>query len=464
MPDGEYVHAGVARNGHLRLHDLDPGVPVEVIVVPRSKRGEKGDPESGVRAMVAPLGDRAQPPDVQNFSGAAIRDSVILQWSAVEDRRVKGYQIRSGARWTGGRIIADCVQGTVWTSPLWWYGSERFMVKAITRSGIQSDLEAVFSVTTNAADFLVRETSQQDPSWSGAFAGMSISGTYLGGTSIAGSYTSTPIVAAAGTTRYRLLLSIDTDIAGVPLTLDKCGFRLDSAYSLRHTLDQLAGDAWEGTENNDLRTLSDQRFAFDSLYAVCGDLRGPFDFPASVAWTVEVRYSVDGGTSWGAWARFVPSVQTCNAAQARVSYVAPSALLSPRIRSMTLRLVDGNVVLSDRPIGAGFDGDVNPIVDNTAIEVIVDYSFHVEALRIAAEPAGNATVWIRWRTFDEEYDGAGFVPIHPIPPALSGSGSLEDLTLSGWTRDFAGPGVMQFEVTGVATIRRLNASLTISRR
>ncbi len=335
-------HVATSRDGHA-LVDAPPGQIYEVAVVPRNRAGGRGALADGARTLVWSRGRRTQPSNVASLTGQVVQGIVVLQWAAVTDDDLAGYEIKAGPRWTGGLPIARGIVGTVYVAPVDWIGSRTFRIKAVNRAGIVSDTDATVVVTVASSAFARYASRNEHTGWAGTKTTMAVSGAYLRlstGTGLAGSYQSRKF-SPASLADWRIFVSLECDIEDVTLYGGRAQVGATSPYALRRM--GTAAD-WEGSENNELGAADSALFWGDDFYAQNGGAGATtiFDFQRNgVGFVVEYRTSTDGGGSWSAWTAYQAGVvANCNAVQARVSVSTVHAELVPRLRTLSIATVD----------------------------------------------------------------------------------------------------------------------------
>lgn len=81
---------------------------------------------------------KSQPPsDVQNASIDIEDRNLIIQWDAISDADVAGYEVRKGLSWNTSTFVAY-VDTTSWSRPADVTGSHKWLIKAVDTSGLYS--------------------------------------------------------------------------------------------------------------------------------------------------------------------------------------------------------------------------------------------------------------------------------------------------------------------------------------
>lgn len=96
-------------------------------------------------AAVLPV--KVEPPDVAELLAVQNGEQVYLQWPAVSDPDIVGYEIREGNGFDSGSLIATGVTDIKCLVPVSTETTRRYHIKAINRAGHRSRLEASAGVT-----------------------------------------------------------------------------------------------------------------------------------------------------------------------------------------------------------------------------------------------------------------------------------------------------------------------------
>jgi len=92
------------------------------------------------------IGKTEKPSNVTNFAVTIADPGVVFSWDAISDVDVASYEIRSGATWAGGEVIAQ--SRAIGTSLEYLdAGSYTFKIKAVDTSGNYSTTEATTTLT-----------------------------------------------------------------------------------------------------------------------------------------------------------------------------------------------------------------------------------------------------------------------------------------------------------------------------
>lgn len=107
-------------------------------------------PELGKQEQVYIRGKEAPPSDVQNFYALQSGGNIVLRWDHIPDIDLWGYEIREGLNWQEGKIIANNIQGNVYSYVPNKSGDHRFLIKA-------KDNSEIYSVNATSYDITVLE-------------------------------------------------------------------------------------------------------------------------------------------------------------------------------------------------------------------------------------------------------------------------------------------------------------------
>lgn len=114
---------------------------------------------------VTPLSDDSAPALPDTPTGvAAAQDgaNVSLQWDAATDGVTATYELRIGASWEDGTLVAADVSGASYSWPWWSSGAQTFHVKGVDRFGRVSAAAASATLTVEAlGDHVTTGTSDQ---------------------------------------------------------------------------------------------------------------------------------------------------------------------------------------------------------------------------------------------------------------------------------------------------------------
>ncbi len=88
-----------------------------------------------------------EPADVTGFGAAQNGANALLNWDKSPDSDVVGYEIREGAQFDGGTLVATGITGTLHQAPVDTETTRRYHIKAINRSGHYSLNAATATVT-----------------------------------------------------------------------------------------------------------------------------------------------------------------------------------------------------------------------------------------------------------------------------------------------------------------------------
>lgn len=91
----------------------------------------------------------AVPPteDVSSFTASTQYDRIVLSWTGNPAADFDHYEIRYGASWAAGTVVAQQIKATAVKLIPDFVGSRRYMIKAINTSKVESVTEAVANIT-----------------------------------------------------------------------------------------------------------------------------------------------------------------------------------------------------------------------------------------------------------------------------------------------------------------------------
>ena len=95
------------------------------------------------------FGKTLPPGDVENFTATRDYASVLLEWDAVTDLDVAGYDIRQGMDWETGVVVTESFNGTSFTAYLEDTSDTTYLIRAI-------DVIGLYSVNTSRVDTVAR--------------------------------------------------------------------------------------------------------------------------------------------------------------------------------------------------------------------------------------------------------------------------------------------------------------------
>jgi len=136
--------------GYVNFHhftDVKDGVNYDVRIRSVNSIGYASDWVYSYNHLV--VGKTAAPSNVTGFAHTITDDGIKLTWTAITDLDRNEYEIRSGASWAAGTVIAriKASDGTAFTYQYRTAGSITLRIKAIDTSGIYSAADASLSVT-----------------------------------------------------------------------------------------------------------------------------------------------------------------------------------------------------------------------------------------------------------------------------------------------------------------------------
>lgn len=124
---------------------------VFVKVVSVSKSGLRADFNQAPYSDILIMGKTIKPSDITNFTAIQQGNRVVLNWTPVTDRDIGSYEIREGASWGTGLLIARGVTDIPWLWMLFGVGTYNLMIKAVDRTGNYSETEASDSIVITSA-------------------------------------------------------------------------------------------------------------------------------------------------------------------------------------------------------------------------------------------------------------------------------------------------------------------------
>lgn len=106
-----------------------------VRVVSVTSTGREGSLTSAPSSSISIVGKSAPPSDVTSFIVTQDRDRLTMGWSLVSDVDVLGYEIRLGADWLSGSVVAFVQGNTYITTDILVGASQSYWIKAVDTSG-----------------------------------------------------------------------------------------------------------------------------------------------------------------------------------------------------------------------------------------------------------------------------------------------------------------------------------------
>ncbi len=107
------------------------------------------------------IGKSCPPADVKGFNVSQNGDEIVLSWSANVDIDLLGYEIRMGDTWEASTVIEKCWQGVEKRLPIFLFGNQEYLIKAIDSSGNPS-LNASSATLTIACANLIEDKGNYD--------------------------------------------------------------------------------------------------------------------------------------------------------------------------------------------------------------------------------------------------------------------------------------------------------------
>ena len=268
----------------------------EVAITPISSTGQRRAPASVTVYSITIVQNATVPDNVSDFRAEFI-NPVQLEWGAVTNTNLLGYEIREGANWESGVVLAQTLNSTRFsyepphsTIAL----TLTYQIKAINSSGIYSDTAAQTSVIVLPLPErnVVINTSEQT-AWLGTKTNMSLSGDSLAisGTALTGSY-ETPV--------------------------KDCGGILRSFVSVNVT----------GATTDPNATWLNSSFTWESTFGTARTWEGPVNIQSPTAISVKWRAAdTTGALSSAAYTDFLPSHQSFRYAQFKLEATRTDLLL-----------------------------------------------------------------------------------------------------------------------------------------
>lgn len=178
LDDTAWEFVGEGSGGLCQVHDFERDVVIEVSVVPVSPSGNSRAPEFGTKARVAVKGRTVQPGSPTALVAENGESGVSLRWAAPDDVDLDCYKIKIGDNWAGGILVATvpaCQTYCVLNQAHYASGSQVFLVKAVSKYGVESDVAASvdFEFDVRSSE---RAATIEDASWKGTATDFSVSG------------------------------------------------------------------------------------------------------------------------------------------------------------------------------------------------------------------------------------------------------------------------------------------------
>jgi hypothetical protein len=117
--------------------------------------------------------------------------------------------------------------------------------------------------------------------------------------------------------------------------------------------------------------------------------------------------------------------------------------------------------LQTRAITFAIDGGGSAITTSAKADQYVPYNAVISAVTLVADQSGSVQLDIKKCAFGG-FPGSLTSIVASAAPTLSSAQTNRDTTLSGWTTSIAAGDVLEWSVTSVSTIQRLNAVLTVT--
>ena len=111
------------------------------------------------------IGKSYPPADVKGFNVSQNGDEIVLSWSANIDIDLLGYEIRMGDTWGAATVIEKCWQGVEKRLPIFLFGNQEYLIKAIDSSGNSSLNAASATLTIDSANLIEDKGSYDLDDW-----------------------------------------------------------------------------------------------------------------------------------------------------------------------------------------------------------------------------------------------------------------------------------------------------------
>lgn len=263
---------GSTKSGHFAiLNNLGIDMTYEVAVASVSIYNTHKTADSAPSDTITINGQAVRPDDVSNLNLVRVGDSIYLTWDEVTNEDLSGYEIRVGASWGTGLLIATNITENRFSTTNFAPGLQTFMVKAINEARLYSLNASLYIVTVDPRinDNVVLTRNEEDEGYPGTKTDMTVNGDgdlELDAGELTGSYI-TP--------------SIDI------------GDKLDSRVHLD----------FEAYQIDKVLIWSAATYAWNSVWATTRTIAGTGE-STEVTQVIQVAFS-DNGSDWTDWATFV---------------------------------------------------------------------------------------------------------------------------------------------------------------
>ena len=153
--DGNWDELGRTEATEYTVEGLHPERSYDFAAAPVLADGGLAPQADWETVQVAPLAGEGAPALPAVPTGFAVaQDGANLNaiWDAAEDGVTAAYEIRDGASWEDGTLVADGVDGSPYSWPWWATGTRTFLLKAVDKTGRYSLQAASVSLTVQALD------------------------------------------------------------------------------------------------------------------------------------------------------------------------------------------------------------------------------------------------------------------------------------------------------------------------
>ncbi len=111
------------------------------------------------------IGKSYPPADVKGFNASQNGDEIVLSWSANIDIDLLGYEIRMGDIWETATVIEEKYTGNEKRLPIFLFGNQEYLVKAMDSSGNYSLNAASATLTIDSANLIEDKGNYDLDSW-----------------------------------------------------------------------------------------------------------------------------------------------------------------------------------------------------------------------------------------------------------------------------------------------------------
>ncbi|TNB46799.1 host specificity protein J [Martelella lutilitoris] len=168
---GIWLAVGATESVSIDLQDLDPGIysfRVRSVFAALNQRSPWATLDAVYLASVL-----SPPANVERFNIAVIGDVATLTWAPVQALNLSHYVIRyspelTGVSWRSSGAQLDHVDATSVQIPT---RPGTYLIKAVTRQGVESPLATMIQTTVGATPMNAVERFVEQPDWSGRFDG-----------------------------------------------------------------------------------------------------------------------------------------------------------------------------------------------------------------------------------------------------------------------------------------------------